>query len=759
MKKILLMLVILTGCIGVGWTQQAKLDSLLRVNEAYQKEDSLKVIYLRYIFGQYAILKQFDKVESFGEAAVSLAKKLPNKSILEVTYYKLGASYHGVSDYLKALSYYEKALEVGKEAADKVHMADTYLNMGALYNDIPDYAKSLEAHQIAIILYEHLGKKGEVASCYMNIGDIYEGLGQFKQASEYIHKALKIFEDASSTSRGVAVACEALGNILMMASDNELMNMRIRPAEKYEKALQLFNRALPIAEKEEDYSMKSSIMTGIGKIYEARQNKETALKYYLTSMEVNKKANEKLTLAENYLNLGRYYTKNKDYGNGFINLKQGLDIARQINVSGVQKNALESLSNLYETTGRFDSSLFYYREYIVMRDSIYNNEKEREITRKQLQLDFNIKEREYKLTQQLTDESLKQQILLAKQQQQEIILRKQQLEISDQEKSLQRVAFLKKEADLENAKKLEITRLQKEQLRARFDKKIKDSRISAQQAQIEFDAKLSTALAIIAITTFAAGILVFYNHYKTVKLNKLVSKQKQTLEELVSVKDTIFGIVSHDLRTQVNNLISFSSLLANGHIEQKRLAQYTELIKGTLDHTASLMDNLLNWSASQMQGFAPVIEDIDMAAIVEHVINGAHHTIGTKNLTVNNSVKEGVRVLGDRNMVELIVRNLVSNAIKFSGQDGLLEIFAKRDGKGMVLSVRDNGVGISETKVQQINDVAIKSIESTHGTNREKGTGLGLLLSKHFAAILHGNITVNSRPGAGSIFHITLPAA
>ena len=271
--------------------------------------------------------------------------------------------------------------------------------------------------------------------------------------------------------------------------------------------------------------------------------------------------------------------------------------------------------------------------------------------------------------------------------------------------------------------------------------------------------ELSTALAIIAITTFAAGILVFYNHYKTVKLNKLVSKQKQTLEELVSVKDTIFGIVSHDLRTPVNNLISFSSLLANGHIEQKRLAQYTELIKGTLDHTASLMDNLLNWSASQMQGFAPVIEDLDLAAIVEHVINGAHHTIGTKNLTVNNSVKEGVRVLGDRNMVELIVRNLVSNAIKFSGQDGLLEIFAKRDGKGMVLSVRDNGVGISETKVQQINDVAIKSIESTHGTNREKGTGLGLLLSKHFAAILHGNITVNSRPGAGSIFHITLPAA
>ncbi|MBN8720635.1 MAG: tetratricopeptide repeat protein [Sediminibacterium magnilacihabitans] len=157
MKKILLMLVILTGCIGVGWTQQAKLDSLLRVNEAYQKEDSLKVIYLRYIFGQYAILKQFDKVESFGEAAVSLAKKLPNKSILEVTYYKLGASYHGVSDYLKALSYYEKALEVGKEAADKVHMADTYLNMGALYNDIPDYAKSLEAHQNAIILYQWFG--------------------------------------------------------------------------------------------------------------------------------------------------------------------------------------------------------------------------------------------------------------------------------------------------------------------------------------------------------------------------------------------------------------------------------------------------------------------------------------------------------------------------------------------------------------------------------------------------------------------------
>ena len=129
-----------------------------------------------------------------------------------------------------------------------------------------------------------------------------------------------------------------------------------------------------------------------------------------------------------------------------------------------------------------------------------------------------------------------------------------------------------------------------------------------------------------------------------------------------------------------------------------------------------------------------------------------------KMITVNNKVAGETYVKGDRNMVELIIRNLVSNAIKFSRAHGTLDLYATYNNKEVVLSVKDDGVGITESKVQKINSTSVDYLESTYGTEKEKGTGLGLMLCKHFAGIMGGSITVKSKPGMGSHFNISLPA-
>jgi signal transduction histidine kinase len=130
-----------------------------------------------------------------------------------------------------------------------------------------------------------------------------------------------------------------------------------------------------------------------------------------------------------------------------------------------------------------------------------------------------------------------------------------------------------------------------------------------------------------------------------------------------------------------------------------------------------------------------------------------------KKIMLDNKVTDETYVKGDSNMIELIIRNLVSNAIKFSDHGGKLELYAENHQNEVVLSIKDNGVGMTENKVQKINSTSSHSLESTYGTDKEKGTGLGLMLCKHFAGIMGGSITVKSKPGSGSLFNISLPSA
>jgi signal transduction histidine kinase len=185
---------------------------------------------------------------------------------------------------------------------------------------------------------------------------------------------------------------------------------------------------------------------------------------------------------------------------------------------------------------------------------------------------------------------------------------------------------------------------------------------------------------------------------------------------------------------------------------------YMDQLKSTMVHTSSLMENLLNWSASQMKGFRPVIENVNITEIIHQTLKVMEQPLLRKHIRVNNQVTTDTYVRGDRNMIELIVRNLVSNAIKFSKPQGILDLYASNLEKEVVLSVKDNGVGIAESKVEKINSSSVNSLESTYGTQKEKGTGLGLMLCKHFAALMGGSITVKSNPGMGSQFNMSLPA-
>ncbi len=418
------------------------------------------------------------------------------------------------------------------------------------------------------------------------------------------------------------------------------------------------------------------------------------------------------------------------------------------------------MSSVEEKNGNFNESLTYYKKYIDFKEQIFNEEKEKEITRRQLQINFAVKEKDYQLKQEVTDGALQRQVLLAKQQQQKLILRQQALDLSDQEKQLQRLTFLKKQADLENQKRFQQEMRAREQLKAKLDKEIKDKEIDFQKSELKFNKNITIFLGVLAVILFGSALIVFNAQRRTAKLNKIVSDQKIELEKLGKVKDRIFSVVGHDMRAPVNSLISFIQLLEDGNMEPQKLNRYASQLKNNLTYTSSMMENLLNWASSQMQGFKPIIETFDSRICVQEVIEALAAIAEKKNIQICNEVEPNQLCLADVNMTTLVLRNLINNAIKFTNENGAINISAREIDNQLFISIADNGVGLSQQQIDSFNKAGFDEYaKTTLGTNQEKGTGIGLMLCRTFTQLMKGSLSAQSQKGTGTTFILMLPKA
>lgn len=353
-----------------------------------------------------------------------------------------------------------------------------------------------------------------------------------------------------------------------------------------------------------------------------------------------------------------------------------------------------------------------------------------------------------------------QQLELNRQEQQKILLEKQKTELAEKEKQLLQLRVQKKQNELEQDRKTQAQILQKNQLEARVLEAQKDKQINAQQVEISNNRKWNLVLLIGFMIVAFFAIIVYYSQRRTKRLNAVISQQRNELEQMGMVKDTILGVVSHDMRTPVNTLLSFTELIKAGYITPEKLELYLDQINVTLHHTSSLMNNLLNWAASQMQGFKTVIIKVDAGIITENLRESFSDRINNKKILFTNEIVIGTLVMADANMLELVIRNLLSNALKYTAVNGKITLAAEVSGINIIISVTDSGVGMPIEKMNRFNAEVLEQSETTLGTAKEKGTGLGLLLCKTFSRLMNGTISVRSNPtGQGCCFELALPKA
>jgi len=236
--------------------------------------------------------------------------------------------------------------------------------------------------------------------------------------------------------------------------------------------------------------------------------------------------------------------------------------------------------------------------------------------------------------------------------------------------------------------------------------------------------------------------------------NQYLTFSNDQLETTNAVKDKLLSIISHDLRSPISSLQALLSLFNTNNIARTDLIDFFGKLLSRVENTSTMLENLLHWSKYQLKGLEPIIDRLNLQMIIDECINLYRMQAEQKHIVIDNSLKTCVHVSSDAEMLKVILRNLISNALKFTHSGGIITIKTMTKDNFAVVSVKDTGVGISpenQAKMFAMNNF------TTPGTEKEKGTGLGLMLCKDFVEHNHGKIWLDSKLNVGTTFYFSIP--
>jgi len=237
--------------------------------------------------------------------------------------------------------------------------------------------------------------------------------------------------------------------------------------------------------------------------------------------------------------------------------------------------------------------------------------------------------------------------------------------------------------------------------------------------------------------------------------NKQIEMQANRLKELNTQKDKLFSIISHDLRNPLNSLKGLLTMVEKNWVSENEFKQYIASLSKNMHTTSDLIDNLLVWSHSQMKGTVQQEEVFDLSELAKDAVRLAEVQASQKKVNIDNRIVGSHLVSADRNMIALVIRNLLTNSVKFSHGNQTVTLSITDDGSMQKVCVEDNGIGIPP---QILGSLFEFNSHSSTGTSSEKGTGLGLALCKEFIEKNGGSIWAESSEGHGSKFFFTVRA-
>jgi signal transduction histidine kinase len=560
-----------------------------------------------------------------------------------------------------------------------------------------NYPHAIEYFQKALKINEELGNNPGVTNCLNNIGIIYYYQANYPKALEYYNKALKINEEMGDKS--------AISNCL-----NNIANIHFNEGN-YSLALKYYQETLNYFEEIDNKSSITSALNNIGIIHENQGDYLQALEYFQKSLGMRKKIGDKLGICNSYSNIGKVFLKTKNYTKALDYTLKSLKLANELDLLINQANIHGLLSEIYVSTKNYQEAYENQVLYKKLNDSIFNETNIKEIT--------NL-ENKYKFEKEL-----------------------QAIKMEQQRKDATQIEEVRRQKKARNSfigGFLLMALLVLIALRGFLQKRKSNRILLAQKNKIE---EKNTEL-------------LFKNEEIKARTEEIKTTNNK-LKELNATKDKFFSIIAHDLRSPFNSMLGFSNLLLENHrqLDENEMEEYIKVIDNSAKQAYKLLDNLLNWARVQTEGFVFNPKEQSLDKIFIEVIKLNTDNAEMKNIKLSYNLSKDINIYADSDMIEIILRNLISNAIKFTHKNGEVKINAEQDNDNVIISVSDTGIGMLQEKVQKIFDIGEKI--STVGTENEKGTGLGLILCKEFVEKHGGKIWIESEIEKGSKFIISIP--
>ena len=635
-------------------------------------------------------------LENFKESLKIYMELGLNKGI-SLCFNNIGLVYKQQSNYPQALQYFQKALKTAEDSGDKKKIAMFVSNMGTVYNKQNNYHKALESFQRALKIFEGFGNKRAISICLNNIGNIYYSMEDYTKTIESYENSLEVYKEIGD-NKNTSTCLNNLGVIFLSKGE-------------YSKAIDYSEQSLKIAEEFGYRTNISQSLQNLGNVYIIREDYGKAMEYYLRSLRISEEIGEKSGICISYLNIGKIYFKTNHYNKAIDYTLKSLEIANELELIDNQKEIRLQLSEIYATTKNFKKAYENYVLFKELSDSIFNEDNIKKIIGLEYQYEYE--------------------------------KAKQAIELEQQKKDAINTAELKHQKMVRNYFIIGFVLmiLLVFVVLHNFMQKRKSNRILlAQKNQIE--EKNSELLS--------------KNKEIQTHTEELKTTNKK-LKELNATKDKFFSIIAHDLKSPFNSILGFSNLLLENHLQYNEIERekYIKIIDNSAKEAYKLLDNLLNWARVQTKGFIFNPKEQSLDKIFIEVIKLNKNNAEMKNIKLSYSLSKDINIYADYAMIEIILRNLISNAIKFTHKNGEVKINAEQDNDNVIISVSDTGVGMTQEKVQKIFDITEKT--TTAGTENEKGTGLGLILCKEFVEKHGGKIWVESEIEKGSKFIFSIP--
>lgn len=596
----------------------------------------------------------------------------------------------------EAIAYFQEIQDVAGECRINLNMANVMLFNGGLAEG-ERYCKEV------IRLAEEADLPNYLARGYDFMTVIYGKKGEYVKSTEYAYKALRANE-ALDDKRGIVSSYIKLSAITQLLENLEESLAFVQTADSLNQATI------------QDPHLKIGVITNKGIIYQKMDQLDLALDMF---RQVHSLVSSNPELDQNYipsslLNIGNVYAAKRDHEQAIAYFSKSLTEAERLNVPGLQLQSKHGMASSYQDMQRFEESNQY---------ALAALEKSQALNFADVEIDL----------LELIAENYKQ--------------------LSDWHNALEyttayynQLAELQQERNQSQVKELQSAyRLEKTEEELRIANALSQSR--ARQRDISYGFS-------IVVLCFLLGLGFVYLRIR--QLNKLIAATNAKLQESNQVKDKLFSIIGHDLRTAFDGTLSFLKLLKSNQVQSDQMPIMLKQVVSQSRGAMETLNNLLMWGYTQIKaGQSLNVSHFVPAAAVAKSIVVLEDRMQSKSITVHNQIPYKLEVHADENHFRFVTRNLISNAVKFTPNGGTLHIGYRGDVPGVhEFSVQDNGVGIPAHRLEEI---FTSQVQSTIGTEQEQGSGLGLQLCKEFIELNGGQIWVESKEGEGTVFYFTLP--